>query len=646
MNKIFLIESIQREHNTELIIFSRDKKGEKEIKKVSDFRPYFYVPEDESIPDNNSITGVETGHMSITGKPVKKIFVKKSVDVPKLREKFSKHYEADIQFTQRYIIDEIKEPEIYSLKILSLDIETNGLNTFPNIENPDQEVISCAFCNNKGVKKVLLYQSDKSKEQLKNNKTQLIYNTEENLLRGILAYVKKEDPDVITGWNVEKFDLIYLIRRMSKLNIDYKKLSPLNIVTINKQYEDVTIKGRVILDMMKAYEYFRRVSNQGRAESYSLEFTAQDILDKGKIKHKESFHDMWVNNPETLMKYNLRDAELVIEINNKLEIIDFFNYLRAKSYAQLNQVFWVTSLIDGYLLRNVHNKMVLPSKTQNNGTNYLGAYVFSPIPGLYNNIITLDLKALYPNIIRTFNISYETICPEGEIKLKEGVSFIKKQGIIPKAMVALAKERKYFKNLMYNAKTKEDYKLNYYKQYAVKVLQNSFYGYIGFPGSRLYKKEVAEAVTTWGQLIIKHSKKVLNNIDYTVIYGDTDSAVFDTKIDIKENDTDYTTYKIGELFEESIIDGEIVKKDTNNYIVIPKKQIFTPSVDTKTQKIIHNKINYIMGHKVKKKLFKIKIGDNETAITEDHSIMVKRNGEIIEVKPIELLKTDKLLVRK
>ena len=533
----FLLETIQAGNETEIHRFYRDEFGKKHKEIVRGFRPYLYVDENVDVPSDYRITSVETGHKTLFGDKVKKIFVKQSRDVVGVRELFEKHYEADILFTQRYIIDVLGESEIYKLHMLSIDIETDTKNVFPNIEDPDQAITSCAFSDNNGLKRKYIYKSPECKEDIIVDENTRVFKTEEQLLEGIIALIKQNDPDIITGWAITSFDLPYLINRMRKLKIRYSNMSPLDMVFCKKNeytgrsYE-VAIRGRIVMDGLDAYMHFRKMSNQGRAESYSLEFTAQSVLGIGKIKHEEGFHEMWINNPNKLITYNLRDAELVIQILEKLEIIDFFNYIRSKASANLSQIYRMTSLVDGYLLRRAHNKYVLPSKNKKSGDKYSGAFVFPPIPGLYKNIIALDLKALYVNIIKSFNISPETFNPDGEIKLKDGIAFDKGIGLMSQIMRELDKERAIYKKLMWKADKdgdKEKQKLNYFKQYAVKVLTLSFYGYLGHSRSRLYKKEVAEAITEWGVKIIKWSQEVLEYIGYEIIYGDTDSIFVKSK---------------------------------------------------------------------------------------------------------------------
>ena len=528
---MFLIENINRDNYTEIIEFYRDENGKKCINRVKDFKPYFYVPAESETPDDYRITHSEPGHVSITGEQLRKLFIRKANDVPKMRSKFAKHYEADVPFNQRYIIDRLGEVKPYKLKTLAIDIELDSHNEFPDLQNPDQKVVSIAMKDNFEKKEILLI-LDNGKNNIKESEIVKKYDLEEDLLQAFIGYLNIYDPDIITGWNVVNFDLTYLIRRMAQFDIYPGEMSPLGWVNISEKYEDVTIKGRIVLDGMAAYKHFRKMSNQGQAESYSLEFTAQDQLGMGKIPHTETYREMWQNNPDKLIEYNLRDNDLVLRLDEKLKIIEFFNNIRCKSCSQLADIYRTTTLVDGALLKEVHNKIVLPSKNSEGGDGYQGAKVEEPTPGLYENVLALDVKGMYPNIIKTFNMGYETFNPNGEIQISEGIGFDRGIGIISQVIRKLEKERNYNKKLMKEAYSKGDKNMgNVYnfRQYAVKVLMNSFYGYLGFAHSRLYIREVADAITRMGRRIIKWTQSVLKNEGYVVVYGDTDSVYVKSK---------------------------------------------------------------------------------------------------------------------
>jgi len=529
---LFIVESEQNDRNTDILVFGRDKDGIKYTKRISDFRPYFYVLESEEVPIDFRITGVEKGYTSILGKPVKKIYARRSSDVADLREIFKKSFEADILFAQRYIIDEIGEIEPYPLRILYFDIELNTHKELPDIKSANQE-ITCislldSFTDNC---LVLMWKYPDYKGDLKETSDLKLYDSEKELLEAFLGYLIKYDPDVISGWNCEKFDLMYLLGRMDRLGIESNKLSPIGKVSINDKYEEVTIKGRIVFDMMRAYEQYRKMSNQGQAESYSLEYTANKVLGKGKMKHKETFSEMWEKTPEKLAEYNALDVRLVKEINDKLDVITFFNSLRCKACAQLRQIYFTSILIDGLLLRTCKGEIVFPSKPGKTGDEekFSGAFVFKPVPGVYENAVVYDVKGMYPAIIKTFNIGYETFNPKGEIQISEGIGFNRGAGIIPKVLTNLQQERDSYKKKMkfaYANGNETEGLVYHYKQYAIKVLMNAMFGYLGYPNSRLYKKEVANAITTMGRELSIWINEFITKQGYKVIYSDTDSCCF------------------------------------------------------------------------------------------------------------------------
>lgn len=640
---VFLVESVQTEDSTELVLFSRDQNGNKKVEYEKDFRPYFYVLESEPIPVDHRITGVQKTYTSIDNRKLKKVFVKKSVDVSQIRAMFSTTYESDVPFNHRYIIDVLGEVETHKLKTLYFDIELNTEHDFPDMEVPDQEIISIAITDDFSNKsKLLLYQPKNAENRLKTTEQVKVYSSEKELLDMFVYYINDIDPDVISGWNIKGFDLPYLIKRMKQLEVEYQKISPLNSVNINDTYQDVYIKGRIILDMMEAYKHYRRISNQPKAESYSLEFTAQEELGAGKIKHKETFRDMWLNKPELLVEYNIRDNELVKQINDKFKIIEFFDNIRAKACCMMESIFHSSVLVDGFIMRYLRGKLILPNRNKGATEKYTGAVVLEPKPGLYENVLALDIKSMYPNIIITFNMGYDTLSDDGDITITDDIKFKSEGGFIPNVLKVLSEERSKYKKLMKEAKTEDEQKFYNYRQYAIKVIANSIYGYLGFGKSRLYKRDVAFAVTHMGQNLIKDTKSFLERLGYTVVYGDTDSCVYDTPIHVINNDKVLDIH-IGDFFEYNLSDSKIETRGENNYIITPNKKYYTPSVNINTGKIELKPIKYIMGHKVKKKLYKIKTKDKEVTITEDHSIMVKRGKDMIEVKPKDIKPSDKLI---
>jgi len=550
---VFLVEKVEKNNHTELYLFSRDSTGKKSVEVISSFRPYFYIPFNQPVPDDWRITEVSGIYKGISGETLKRVYTRNSKHVSEVRQNFSKHYEADILFEQRYLIDVLGETKAYPLKILYLDIELNTFNKFPDMKDPDQEITCISLVDSfNNIPFTLFLECKENEGKIKSSESIKVCKTEVELLEGIITYMLESDPDVLSGWNSNGFDLTYIVRRMNKLGVDARKLSPLYSVYFNEYNDRLTIKGRLLMDMLPCYRHFRKVSNQGQAESYSLEFTAQEVLKKGKLAHKEGFREMWQKNPDKFIEYNIRDITLTKEINDKLKIIEFFQFITSKGCSRLDSIFQTSTIVDGFLLRKVHGSLVLPSKPGNkSGDMFSGAFVLLPKPGLYDNLIVLDVHSMYPNLIKTFNINFETYNPDGKIVLEENLKFDKGIGLISGILYELEKDRKINKDLMKQAdkEGKEDDRLFYhFRQYAIKVLMNSMYGYLGYPNSRLYKREVAEAVTKMGQKLIKHTIELLEQNEYKVIYSDTDSVYIVSK---------------GKTLEEVLEDGKNVRDKIN-----------------------------------------------------------------------------------
>ena len=486
------------------------------------------------MPDDKRIIKVETGFKNILGKATKKIFVKHSKDVSYLKTLFNNTYEADILFTQRYIIDKIGEITPYPLKILSIDIETDTDKVVPDMKYPNQSITAIGMKDSFGGQETALVLRNKewTDKQTKAIKGE-IFDNEEDMLYAFMYKFNMYAPDIVTGWNVIDFDLQYILKRMKQFGINYRKLSPLDSVFIREKKDsnsvDIRIDGIIVLDMMQLYMYFRRLSNQGRAVSYSLDSVSLDVVGEGKIFHKQTYREMWRDSPEKLVEYNLKDVDLVLRINDKLKIIDYFNQIRCISCSQLDKIYYTTVLVDGLLLRRLHNKSCLPTKKKNPEDKYSGAFVIPPKAGIYNKVLALDVKGMYPNLIKTFNIGYETFNPYGDIKISEGLAFDKGIGIISETIRDLEKERNIYKQLKKDAKNPDERQMYDYRQYAVKVLMNSIYGYLGYPGSRLYKREVADIITTLGRNLIQWSVQKVEELNYKIIYGDTDSLYIKSK---------------------------------------------------------------------------------------------------------------------
>ena len=402
-----------------------------------------------------------------------------------------------------------------------------------------------------------------------------LYESETDMLNNFVEFIGSSGVDVITGWNLSGFDLPYIYNRGKKLlGRDIKKMSPFGFL-LNKteklfngdKIDTCEIVGINCLDYIKIYKNFI----QGGRESFSLDFTANDLLGENKLDYDGNLNDLWLNDKETYIEYNIHDADLVYLIDQKTGYIDLLHSLcyyalsPIESYSS-NTFLWTSKLFNILL----DNNLVLPSKNVNEEEEIPGAFVYEPVCKKHGYTISFDLASLYPSLIRKYNLSHEClidtipefnkvqemidgdfdftpwkeqnccVLPLGSIFSKE------KQGLIPKQMELLFNLRKkhkkesseYYKlsEKTNDFKEKENYlhlsKKLYNIQYAEKILLNSLYGAFLFKNFILFKKEIGESITSAGQVSNLYCSKRINeflnsylgteNIDY-IIGGDTDS---------------------------------------------------------------------------------------------------------------------------
>ncbi|MEK6885199.1 MAG: DNA polymerase domain-containing protein, partial [Nanoarchaeota archaeon] len=349
---------------------------------------------------------------------------------------------------------------------------------------------------------------------------------EKELLREINILIKQFD--MLIGWNSKDFDLPYLIQRMQKHKISTEYLW-------NILHED----------MMRRVQYFYMKDPEARQAitSYGLDFCSQYFIGEGKVKHDEGITELWGKDPERFKKYNIQDCKLLLKLEKKLGIIEITHNM-----FQWCQVFpqnWsMVKTIDNFILneankRGIHyitnySYLFKGEEEETKIDPYLGAFVMEPKPGLYKNVFVFDFKSLYPNIIRTFNISPETVDLDGKIetpivfiegKKHGGQRYKEDLGIIPEKIGGLLEHRNKIKEQMKNPLfTEEEIKNLNVKQLVVKELTNSIYGVLGNKWFRSFSIPLAESITATGQYLQKYVTEYLQKTGRQVIYGDTDSV--------------------------------------------------------------------------------------------------------------------------
>ena len=476
------------------------------------------------------------------------------------------------RFLYQYIAEEYPQDELKfdssAIRIFNIDIETAAENGFPDIETADQAILAISI-KDSFTGRIVVFGA-----RAYDNRDPLVdymhFKTEKGMLGAFLEYWNENFPDVITGWNVQLFDIPYIARRIDRiLGERYTKmLSPWKLVS----YREIFIKGRKqiaydlpgisTLDYLELYRKFT-YTNQ---ESYRLDHICSVELGEKKLDHSEydTFKEFYENDWQKFIDYNIHDVRLVDKLDDKMKLLDLAFTMAYDAKVNYEDVFSQVRMWDNYIyVELLKRKIAIPPKKQNDKSEkYAGAYVKEPKPGIYDWVVSFDLNSLYPHLIMQYNISPETLLDErhpsatvdGFLKQEvtvdgeyavcaNGAQYRKDiHGFLPEMMQKMYDSRVIFKKKMIAAKkeyeknpsvelTNEISRCNNI-QMAKKISLNSAYGAIGNEHFRYYRLANAEAITLSGQLSIRwienRMNKYLNNLlqtegkDY-VIASDTDS---------------------------------------------------------------------------------------------------------------------------
>ena len=530
----YTIEGSGREEYPVVHVFGRTEAGDVEHVRVLGFEPYFYTPTDTLNRDpveeyDVVLSAQETDtngepYESIRGEKLTKIIARTPRDVGQIRDDFE-HYEADILFPNRFLIDnglgdgvrvparrlddehnaagrqpiQVPHTEVEpatvaaDIRVNTFDIEVDDRNGFP--EDGEEEII--CITSHDSVDDVYicwLYEAPAATnnstpdslpgyEPLKNETAIDIraFATEEAMLDAFISYIEETDPDLLTGWNFEDFDAPYFLDRLELLNpqtehdLSIERLSRVGEVW-RSGWGGPDIKGRVVFDLLYAYKRTQFTE----LESYRLDAVGELELDIGKERYSGDIGDLWEQDPTRLLEYNVRDVELCVEIDRKQAIIPFWNEVRKFVGCKIEDAPTPGDAVDVYVLHKAHGKFALPTKGQQESEDFEGGAVFDPITGVRENVTVLDLKSLYPMCMVTINAGPETKVGDefdGETyRAPNGTRFRKEpDGIMREMVDELLTEREEKKSLRNEHDPGSEPYIQYDRQQgAVKVIMNCF----------------------------------------------------------------------------------------------------------------------------------------------------------------------------
>ena len=514
------------------------------------------------------------------------------------------------RFVYQYIRREFPKDIDYNIdqmRIYALDIEVQCENGFPNVEEAAEEMLSITI-KDMVTKKYISWATREF--EAPDGVEARIFWTENELLENFLKWWTENTPDILTGWNVNLYDVPYIARRVNRVLGEkwMKSLSPWNRANEREVYVQgrknyaYDLSGINILDYLDLYRKFT-YSNQ---ESYRLDHIAFVELGQRKVDHSEyeNFKDFYTKDWQKFMEYNIQDVELIDRLEDKMKLLELAITMAYDAKANFEDVYSQVRMWDTMIFNYLADKNIVPPPRKGGkkkDEKYAGAYVKEPIPGKYDWVVSFDLNSLYPHLIMQYNISPETLKDDRhptatvdrilqeEIEINKdntvcanGAQYRKDiHGFLPEMMQTIYDERTIYKKKMLVSKQKyekqptEQLKRDISKfnniQMARKIQLNSAYGAIGNQYFRYYNLANAEAITLSGQVSIRWIEQRMNEYlnkllkteeeDY-VIASDTDS------IYLNLGPLVHSVYKGREKTAESIVTflDKVCKLELEKYI--------------------------------------------------------------------------------
>ncbi len=430
---------------------------------------------------------------------------------------------------------------------LAIDIEvyTPFRGRVPDPDTASYPVISAALYSNDGYRRILVLARDMVWGEPGDNYPVdadiEVFDDEKALIMEIFRVMEKY-PLILT-FNGDNFDLNYLYTRALKLGI------PREYIPIRWVQDYATLRKGFHIDLYKFFQIraLQAYAFGGKYKQFTLDAIASALLGVGKVEVEGSISDLTVSD---LVSYNYRDAKITLELTTfngelvwklivllmRISKLGIEDVTRSQVSAWIRNLFYWEHRRRGYLIPLREDIKLLKGATKSaaiiKGKKYAGAVVLDPPEGVFFDVVVLDFASLYPSIIKTWNLSYETINPEkcSEDKLVEipevGHKVCMDRPGITAQMTGLLRD---FRVKIYKKKAKDPNikgeEKSWYQvvEKAMKVYINASYGVFGAENFPLYAPPLAESVTAMGRHVIRSTVEKSHELGLIVLYGDTDS---------------------------------------------------------------------------------------------------------------------------
>jgi len=518
------------------------------------FMPYFYAldpPEGlgERLAGDTRVVKVERATLYHERKdhPALKVTLHVPGETPDVRnlvrEEGATPFAADIIFTQRFVYDldlgacirvrgkvlprnkdyqtftQVEAESVESVEPFTLPLSTLSFDIENSIKHDTVLCIGYAFDPGDGS-----VQKD------------AIRGREDQILQAFGELVRTLDPDVVTGYNIEGYDIPHLQKRAKALRMPEFTLSREGSEMRVYMNRFLRATGRIITDT------WWNVRRELHPKQETLQAVSMLLFDEGKDNVDASRMDEeWKEDPDRVVRYCIRDAELALRIHKHLRVEEKYESLAAVAKLPFDETVngRTSSLIDSILIRAADREGVaVPMTSREDREKPIeGGYVHAVKPGIYNWVNVLDFKSMYPSVMIANNICFTTLVRDGSgaMKAPNGASYLspaEREGLLPGILKNLMERRDQLKKRAREAESKDEQRFYNGLQEAVKILMNSFYGVMASAFYRFTDRAIGESITAYAR---ENIKKVIADLEadgFQVIYSDTDSVFFlSTKAD-------------------------------------------------------------------------------------------------------------------
>ncbi len=499
--------------------------------------PYCFVPT-ASLTDRYGLVRVEDGYEGVYGAELSKVYFRTEYD---RREwcRSNTTWEGNIPFTNQVLIDRVVEgtepipyyehrvwyidgewkKESEEITVLSaLDSYTGKMYTW--VCHPDVQpgMVSSLPCKEHpdGLSEVCFDPPAKA------------FANERQLLADFAMHMKKQDPDIITGWYVVDADVSTISTRMRRLGLKPELMSPHNQHIYKYAWSEKRwtqpIPGRMCIDLMVAFKKLWTIKN-GQLAGQKLDDIAEFVLKERKVELPNG-HDTYYTDIGTYVDYNRQDVRLLPRLDEAVNATGYYTNLQHLVQCEIETTPLTTLPASCMFLQDEEFEYRIPDRPQFAKVDYTGADVQDVVPGRYETMAIMDIKAMYHSNVKLHNICWTTLSDQGQ-DCGNGTKFTQdKDGLLGRTMDKLTVKRNEYKALMKQALADGD--MTAYKkwdgaQFATKSMVASLYGVAGDSKYGLYHPEIASSITFTSRQTLFRLRDECNDRGYPVHYGHTDS---------------------------------------------------------------------------------------------------------------------------